>query len=300
MAQTLALRGRSAWRRHPLCRAAYVALSSAAALAVAGCVTPPDTLPDRFQQAEARDWPERFDRSTSSRRSRTVSVDPSLLGRAEDQKIGRPYQINGIWYFPAREDHYRETGVASWYGPGFHGKSTANGERYDQYALTAAHTTLPLPSWVRVTNKENGRSLILRVNDRGPFAHNRILDVSKAAATQLGFLQEGTAMVRVEYLGPAKRAGQPQRTPRHVAAPAPATTPQGLYVQAGAFANPRGAARAVEELAHAGPAVLEKLPRSGEDWKRVLLGPWRAFEEAEAARAEAARAGYDDARVVRR
>ncbi|WP_337995582.1 septal ring lytic transglycosylase RlpA family protein [Oleispirillum naphthae] len=115
-------------------------------------------------------------------------------------KVGNPYQIDGIWYTPKEDYRYVEEGVASWYGPDFHGKRTANGERYDMHALTAAHRTLPMPSLVRVTNLENRRSAILRINDRGPFARNRILDVSKRAADALGFIGQGTARVRVEIL----------------------------------------------------------------------------------------------------
>lgn len=117
-------------------------------------------------------------------------------------KIGKPYQINGRWYYPKAEPDYDKTGIASWYGPDFHGKNTANGEIYDQNALTAAHTTLPLPTYVRVTNLENGRSLILRVNDRGPFVKDRIIDVTRRAAQLLGFHGNGTAQVRVQVVAP--------------------------------------------------------------------------------------------------
>ncbi len=117
-------------------------------------------------------------------------------------KVGNPYQINGRWYYPKEDPNYDRTGVASWYGPDFHGKSTANGETYDQNALTAAHTTLPMPSYVRVTNMENGRSIILRVNDRGPFAKDRIIDVSRRSAQLLGFHNQGTAKVRVQVVAP--------------------------------------------------------------------------------------------------
>lgn len=125
-------------------------------------------------------------------------------------KVGEPYQIEGVWYYPAVNYGYNETGIASWYGDAFHGKSTANGELYDMNGLTAAHRTLPLPSVVRVTNLENGRAMNLRVNDRGPFAHGRIIDVSRRAAQLLGFEQQGTARVRVEVLADESRtlAGQ--------------------------------------------------------------------------------------------
>lgn len=115
-------------------------------------------------------------------------------------KIGQPYQIKGVWYHPKVDYKYNETGIASWYGPGFHGKPTANGETYDQHDLTAAHPTLPIPSMVRVTNLENGRSLKLRINDRGPFANNRVIDISKRGAQLLGFEKQGTAKVRIAVL----------------------------------------------------------------------------------------------------
>jgi rare lipoprotein A len=120
-------------------------------------------------------------------------------------KIGKPYQIAGTWYYPAVDYDYTETGIASWYGPDFHGKDTANGEAYDMNQLTAAHRTLPMPSMVRVTNLENGRQIALRVNDRGPFARNRIIDVSRRAAQLLGFEQQGTARVRVDIMAPESR-----------------------------------------------------------------------------------------------
>lgn len=115
-------------------------------------------------------------------------------------KVGSPYKINGVTYKPQVFDTFSETGIASWYGPGFHGKSTANGERFDTGELTAAHRVLPMPSLVRVTNLENGRSVVLRVNDRGPFAHNRVIDVSQKGAELLGFKNKGTARVRVQLM----------------------------------------------------------------------------------------------------
>ena len=120
-------------------------------------------------------------------------------------KVGRPYQIQGTWYYPAENFKYVETGISSWYGPKFHGRKTANGEIYDMNDLTAAHRTLPLPSVVRVINLTNGRSLKLRINDRGPFARGRIIDVSRRAAQLLGFQRAGTAKVRVEILADESR-----------------------------------------------------------------------------------------------
>lgn len=133
----------------------------------------------------------------------TTSAPPSkTTATPANYKVGNPYQINGRWYYPKEDPNYDQVGVASWYGPGFHRKQTANGELYDMNALTAAHTTLPMPSYVRVTNMENNRSLILRVNDRGPFAKNRIIDVSRRAAQLLGFEGQGTAKVRVQVVAP--------------------------------------------------------------------------------------------------
>jgi rare lipoprotein A len=131
---------------------------------------------------------------------------PDAASSQGGYKVGNPYQIKGVWYYPAVDYDYDETGIASWYGPGFHGKKTANGEIYDQNALTAAHRTLPMPSRVRVTNLENGRSLVLTVNDRGPFAHGRIIDLSRRSAQLLDVIQKGTAKVRVTILADESRA----------------------------------------------------------------------------------------------
>lgn len=115
-------------------------------------------------------------------------------------KVGTPYEINGVWYYPAVDYGYQETGIASWYGSKFHGRATANGEIFDRRQLTAAHRTLPMPSMVRVTNLDNGRQLELRVNDRGPFARGRIIDISERGAELLGFKEQGTARVRIEIM----------------------------------------------------------------------------------------------------
>ncbi|HEY1095871.1 MAG TPA: septal ring lytic transglycosylase RlpA family protein [Alphaproteobacteria bacterium] len=120
-------------------------------------------------------------------------------------KVGKPYQAMGKWYTPTESYSYDETGIASWYGPGFHGKRTANGEPYDSMALTAAHPTLQLPCVARVTNLDNGRSIVVRVNDRGPFKRGRVMDVSKRAAELLGMIGAGTAKVRVQVLDQESR-----------------------------------------------------------------------------------------------
>lgn len=115
-------------------------------------------------------------------------------------KVGNPYEIEGVSYFPQNYEDFEETGTASWYGPDFHGNKTANGETYDSFTMTAAHPTLPMPSMVRVTNLRNGKSVIVRVNDRGPFSKSRIIDVSEKAADELGFKDEGTTEVRIQLL----------------------------------------------------------------------------------------------------
>jgi rare lipoprotein A len=144
-------------------------------------------------------------------------------------KIGSPYRVAGRWYVPREEPGYDRAGMASWYGPGFHGRRTANGEIYDQDALTAAHPTLPIPSYAWVTNLANGRTLLVRINDRGPYAHDRIIDLSRAVARALSAEQQGVARVRVRYAGRAPLDGddsrerrflaaQPWSSPRHAAA----------------------------------------------------------------------------------
>ena len=121
-------------------------------------------------------------------------------------KVGNPYQIMGRWYYPKEDYNYSEVGIASWYGDDFHAQKTANGESYDMNTLTAAHRTLPLPSIVKVTNLENGRSLVLRVNDRGPYAKERIIDISKRGAQLLGYQTKGTAKVKVEIMAQESKA----------------------------------------------------------------------------------------------
>ena len=127
-------------------------------------------------------------------------------GTPGQYKVGQPYEIDGIQYFPREDFSYSETGIASWYGPGFHGKRTANGESFDSGELTAAHRTLPMPSLVRVTNLDNGKSVVVRVNDRGPFANNRIIDLSQRAAELLDFASQGTAKVRVDMMAIESKA----------------------------------------------------------------------------------------------
>lgn len=145
-----------------------------------------------------------------------VAASPRILNASSSDiprgggrySLGKPYKIAGKWYHPKLEKNYDKVGMASWYGPAFHGRMTANGEIFDQFALSAAHPTMPLPSYARVTNLSNGRSVTVRVNDRGPFAHNRIIDLSRAAAEALDFISSGTAKVRVQYIDKARLDGQ--------------------------------------------------------------------------------------------
>jgi rare lipoprotein A len=127
-------------------------------------------------------------------------------GGGRDQ-LGQPYKVAGKWYYPKEDKNYRKIGAASWYGDAFHGRLTANGEIYDQTHLTAAHPTMPLPSYARVTNLSNGSSVIVRVNDRGPYARGRIIDLSRRAAEMLDYTNTGTAKVKVEYVGRAPIEG---------------------------------------------------------------------------------------------
>ena len=195
---------------------------------------------------------------------------PDAVPRAEPRSAhGNPpfYDVLGQRYFvlPSAED-YLERGVASWYGPSFHGGTTSNGESYDMYAMTAAHKTLPLPSYARVTNLKNGKSIVVRINDRGPFVANRLIDLSYSAAARLDMLREGTTLVEVRALTP----GVPDDLTRSAAAPAPT-----LYVQAGAFADEHNAQRLLRRLQAAGlPAVFVAAPLAGSPaLYRVRVGP---------------------------
>jgi len=144
----------------------------------------------------------------ASKRVTTSRHVPKGGGRYQ---VGKPYKVAGNWYTPKDDPNYDSTGAASWYGPNFHGRHTANGEIFDQFALTAAHPTLPLPSYVRVTNLENNRSIVVRVNDRGPFVGGREIDLSKRAAEMLDYTNKGSARVRVKYVGKAPLEGDDTR-----------------------------------------------------------------------------------------
>ncbi|MGF1475202.1 MAG: septal ring lytic transglycosylase RlpA family protein [Geminicoccaceae bacterium] len=218
-------------------------------------------------------------------------------------KVGKAYKINGRWYQPVFDPAYDAEGVASWYGPGFHGRPTANGERYDQDALTAAHTTLPLPSIVRVTSLENGRSVIVRVNDRGPFVDDRIIDLSRAGARALGFERQGLARVRVEFLRLAEATGTPPVPEPPAVAVASAETLAPVCtvraVDVGAYPEREQATLVRRQLAGSiGDGVGVVLVPSDTDHK-VRVGPLRSSEEAEKTLIHLKRIGYDTATLLK-
>jgi rare lipoprotein A len=227
-------------------------------------------------------------------------------------KVGRPYVVFGVTYYPADDRAYDEKGIASWYGPTFHAKATANGETYNQEDLTAAHKTLPMPSWVEVTNLDNGRSLVVRINDRGPFVDGRIIDLSRRSAELLGVERPGLARVRVKRVFPegdwARGApvlvSAPATAPRRplpsaapivasaaIAAPAPVDA---RFIQVAALSDEGRAMALASVLGDYGPAAATP---TGTGLWRVRIGPLdgaRAGGLLEDVRA----AGYADARLV--
>jgi rare lipoprotein A len=199
-----------------------------------------------------------------------------------------PYTVLGQHYVPMQDGrNYRETGLASWYGTKFHGQLTANGEDYDLYGMTAAHKTLPLPTYVRVTNVENNKSIIVRVNDRGPFYSDRIIDLSYAGAKKLGFAERGTAMVRVEGIDPV--VWQQQNNPGYLVSRdavqqsrQPVASGQGLYLQVGAFSSDVAAEQLRLRLQNAVNATVFVSPvqQNAQTLHRVRLGPLANHDEA--------------------
>jgi rare lipoprotein A len=211
----------------------------------------------------------------------------------------KPYEVNGERFEPMRKAEpvagYAEEGTASWYGADFHGKSTSCGEIYDMHGMTAAHKTLPLGVWVRVTNRANGRQCVVRVNDRGPFVKGRILDLSYAAAKELGVVGPGTAPVRIEALGYREQdaAGQVAwRQPKSY-------TVDSYSIQVGSFAVEENARRLAAQLRerHGFAGVAEGWV-SGKRYYRVRTGKYPTIEAAEAARAGFERGGYANCFVV--
>lgn len=189
-------------------------------LIVAGCSSAPSEQTTLGVQGVAsgvgplRERPASTDPVTALMQAEARARRPKRQRRVKGQgyyKVGRPYQISGRWYYPKEDPTYDRTGMASWYGDKFHGRMTANGEKYDMDALTAAHPTLPMPSFARVTNLANNRTVLVRINDRGPYARNRVIDLSRSVAKLLDFKHLGVTKVRVEYVGRAPLNGDNSR-----------------------------------------------------------------------------------------
>ena len=225
-----------------------------------------------------------------------AAAPPEALPRAEPRSAhGNPpfYDVLGRRYYVlASADGYVERGVASWYGPSFHGGSTSSGEPYDMYGMTAAHKTLPLPTWARVTNLKNGKSVVVRINDRGPFVATRLIDLSYTAAERLDMLREGTTLVEVRALTP----GVPEELGRAAASPPPV-----LYLQAGAFADAQRAQRLLSKLQGAGLSnafIASPLQGRSSPLYRVRLGPVASVAEFDALNARLAALGIRDAHLA--
>jgi len=247
---------------------------------------------------------------------------PDAVPRAEPRGTrGNPpfYEVFGKrYYVMAKSDGWVERGTASWYGPGFHAASTSLGEPYDMYAMTAAHKTLPIPCYAEVTNLRNGRKIVVRINDRGPFVGDRIIDLSYTAAAKLDMLLAGTAPVEVRVLTPGRGAAGSAMPPAVPVAPppapvatqpqvtvvnAPATSTPGaapMFIQAGVFADHENARRRVEVLLAAGVelASLDELPRTDRTLHRVRVGPFASVEEFDLAMKHLRELGITDARLL--
>lgn len=182
-----------------------VALTAAAGF-LAACASPQPTKTAEVKK-RSKEYFSEADYGVKASPRVTTKVANLPRGGGRDQ-IGKPYKVRGKVYYPKEDKNYAKTGLASWYGDAFHGRLTANGEIYDMTHLTAAHPTMPLPSYAKVTNLDNGSSVIVRVNDRGPYSHNRLIDLSKQAAVMLDYTHAGTAKVKVEYVGRAPLDGQ--------------------------------------------------------------------------------------------
>lgn len=217
--------------------------------------------------------------------------------------------VDGRWYQPIQQADvsYDETGTASWYGRDFHGKATANGEQYDMHSLSAAHKTLPLPTLVRVTNLDNGRSLVVRVNDRGPFVKDRLIDLSYAAAKELDFDKQGTAHVRVQTLdipatAPLPRTNATVVPPARPAPPQPpaATTATGnIFVQLGSFSSQENARRQQALLLPQHPETrLMPFRVADKTFYRVRLGPYNHMHVIEQTLQALKQEGYNNPMVI--
>jgi rare lipoprotein A len=217
----------------------------------------------------------------------TPKVEPLLSGP------NKPYTVLGKRYVPdTRETPYRKKGQASWYGKKFHGRSTSSGEKYNMYAMTAAHTTLPIPCYVHVTNVKNGRSVIVRVNDRGPFKDSRIIDLSYAAAHRLGTLEHGVGEVIVERILPADIvAGRIPATTGHNTQTSSTTSKQqtgsrelagGFYVQIGVYSQLENAQKIIVQIVRQNPELNNRLQtQSSDGFYKVYAGPYLSENQAQ-------------------
>lgn len=230
------------------------------------------------------------------------SVPNAVPQPVTPSKYGNPdsYVVLGVRYNVLdSSDGYDERGIASWYGPGFDGKRTSSGEVYDMYQMTAANKVLPLPTYARVTNLENGKSVVVKINDRGPFHENRIIDLSYAAAARLGMLKKGTALVDVKAI----TVGAPP-SPDEIAASQPPRSefaqPPKLYLQVGAYADNANAERmkARLELEAVGPVAITTIIREGMSLYRVRIGPLANVDAVDATTARLDKLGIHDAQVV--
>ncbi|WP_425494041.1 septal ring lytic transglycosylase RlpA family protein [Hoeflea alexandrii] len=193
--------------------------------------------------------------------------------------MGKPYRVRGKWYTPKEDPNYDKAGLASWYGPNFHGRLTANGEIYDQFHLSAAHPTFPLPSYARVTNKKNGNSVIVRVNDRGPFAHGRIIDLSNKAAQLLDMKHEGVAAVRVQYVGRAPVEGDDTRYLMASYQPGGSDAPAGGVIASGVMLAMNAVDQALPGVGSAASSVAPRQHWARLPWlptNRCRQAPWQA------------------------
>jgi rare lipoprotein A len=244
---------------------------------------------------------------------------PDAVPRAEPRGArGNPpfYEVFGKrYYVMASSEGWVERGTASWYGPGFHAASTSLGETYDMYGMTAAHKTLPIPCYAEVTNLRNGRKIVVRINDRGPFVGDRIIDLSYTAAAKLDMLLQGTAPVEVRVVGPGSPTGSaappvlptaanpPPPPPPAVTVvnpPGPAIAGVEMFIQAGVFTDHENARRRVEQLLAAGIelASLDEVPRNDRALHRVRVGPFSSVEEFDVNLKRLKALGITDARLL--
>ena len=204
-----------------ICRAATASIPVALLAMMAGCSNSSSDRPRAALSARSVGAPavvDRYDSRTGSSSSPRLVADGRQIPKGGGHyKLGAPYKISGRWYVPTEDPRYDRTGIASWYGADFHGRKTANGEIFDMHALTAAHPTLPLPSYAYVTSLQTGRTVLVRINDRGPYAHDRVMDLSRRTAEVLGVADAGISNVRVRYAGRAPLNGDDSHERRHLA-----------------------------------------------------------------------------------